>query len=180
MNIVVFGHSGAGKSTTAALIRAYAEGQGRSVAVLKLAQPLYELQQEVYRRAGKTIGLYDQDQVLLEALATHLRRISPTSFVDDFARRLACCRADVVITDDLRDPSIDYPFLQRHAFTFLRIHSPEPLRLTRLSARADHTAVVHSSSSAQIDQIVPDFQIENDGDVDALRQKVSALMARLL
>ncbi len=161
------------------MLRQHFEQQGRSVAVIKLAKPLYDLQQVFYRLAGKDIGPNDQDQLLLEAIASHLRRISPSSLVDDFSRRLTLVTADVVINDDLRDPHVDYPALQRLGFRFVRVRSDEQLRRARLAQRADLTVVVESQSSAQIDLIRPDFLIDNNGDLADLARIVAGVAAGL-
>lgn len=147
--------------------------------MLKLAKPLYDLQQAFYRLAGKDIDPSDQDQLLLESIASHLRRISPTSLVDDFTQRLALTTADVVINDDLRDPHVDYPALQRLGFRFVRVRSDEQLRRSRLAHRADLTVVVESQSSAQIDLIQPDFYIDNNGSLADLGQIVAGIAEQL-
>ncbi len=180
IKVVLFGHSGSGKSTTAALLRGSFEERGQSVAVLKLAKPLYDLQKEFYRLVGKELDPDEQDQILLESIASHLRRISPTSLVDDFSRRLALTTADVVINDDLRDPYVDYPALKQLGFRFVRVQSIEGLRRARLAQRSDLTVVFHSQSSAQIDLIQPDFKLDNNGDMDELRRKIADLADQLI
>jgi hypothetical protein len=161
-------------------LKTYFEEQGASVTILKLAKPLYHLQQEFYRIAGISIQEHDQDQVLLEMIASQLRRISSTSLIDDFSRRLAETSSDVIINDDLRDPHIDYPALKNMAFKFMRIHCPEPIRQKRLYRRGDLSMVVHSTTSAGIDLISPDWIIENVGDFADLRAKVIAAVSQIL
>jgi thymidylate kinase len=58
MRLVVYGHSGSGKSTATIFLKTYFEEQGASVTILKLAKPLYHLQQEFYRIAGIRIKFY--------------------------------------------------------------------------------------------------------------------------
>ncbi len=103
----MFGYSGSGKSTFTALVRDACQRAGLSSACVKLADPLYRLQRQVYAAAGITLRGGEQDQLLMENLAAHLRRLNPRSFADDFLHRLGQTEADVVLNDDLRDPHID-------------------------------------------------------------------------
>jgi len=50
---------------------------GLDVVVLKLADPLYRLQNSFYEIAGLPLVAQAQDQVLLEMIARQLRRITP-------------------------------------------------------------------------------------------------------
>lgn len=180
IKLVFYGLSGSGKSTSAHVALDYYQTLGLQVEMAKLAQPLYELQQKFYRVAGKQIGFYEQDQVLLEAIATQLRRISPTSLVDDLMRRLSSLKADVVINDDLRDPHVDYPFLKEQGFKFIRIWCNEEVRLQRLRQRRHLSVVMQSASTAEIDRIVPDVVIDNSaGSLDELRSRIYDVLERL-
>jgi hypothetical protein len=178
--LVLFGHSGSGKSTSAALGRAYYERTGRRVALLKLASPLYALQHAFYQAAGRAIDPLVQDQVLLELIAQQLRRISATSLVDDFRRRLAETEAEVILNDDLRDIGVDYPALQELGFRFVRVWCEEPVRLRRLAKRTDIAAVPKSSTTAHIDAIAADAWIDNSEEgIDHLRTKLEGILVGL-
>lgn len=175
--IVVYGLAGSGKSTTAGIVRDYYTQRGKSVEIVKLAKPLYDLQQRFYATAGAAIRYDDQDQPLLETIATQLRRISETSLADDFRRRLKEVRCDVVVNDDLRDPYVDYPALYNESFVFIRVKCPEELRIRRLQARADKEAVVDSESTRNIDLIQPHYVIMNDStQVEDLQAKIHAVL----
>lgn len=160
--IVLYGLSGSGKSTSAHIVKEYFEGRGLRVEVLKLSEPLYELQREFYSQAGRAIHYYDQDQPLLELIADRLRLINSTSLVDHFMGRLNQSEADVILNDDLRDPFIDYPSLKEQGFIFLRIRCSEELRLDRLVGRSNKSTVLHSKSTADIEMIRPDYEIWNE------------------
>ncbi|MCL6451614.1 MAG: ATP-binding protein [Acetobacteraceae bacterium] len=181
IKLVLFGHTGSGKSTSARLAQEFFRSRGLSVAVLKLAEPLYELQGRFYELAGRPIDHYAQDQVLLEMIAAQLRRISPTSLVDHFLARLERTQADVVINDDLRDFETDYRALKAHGFRFIRVRCCEEVRLRRLGMRRDLTVEAHSATTAQIDLIEPDFVVDNStDDVEELRRTLSGVLERLL
>jgi dephospho-CoA kinase len=180
LRVSVVGLTGSGKSTTADLLKRSLARRGLTVGVVKLAEPLYRLQQAVYATAGVAIEPGDQDQVLLETLARELRRISPTSLVDDFMRRLRATDADVVINDDLRDTVVDYPALRDAGFRVLRVRAPEDVRLARLGQRSDLTVVANSTTTARIDEIEPDAVIVNDGTREELAEAVERVLEELL
>lgn len=177
--ICLIGHTGAGKSTTAGLLADALAARGRRVEVVKLAEPLYRLQGEVYRVAGRPIEHYAQDQLLLEALATHLRRISASALVDDFVRRLDAVRADVVLNDDLRDPWTDWPALRQLGFRVVRVVASRETRAARLAGRGDVASLLDSASTAELDRIEPDELLENEGSLAELRAAVERLAERL-
>ncbi|MGL4175035.1 MAG: hypothetical protein ACRCSN_03080 [Dermatophilaceae bacterium] len=168
------GLAGSGKSTCASLIAEFAREQGLSHAVVKLAAPLYDLQDQVYRRSGAELSAGAQDQVLMEALADAMRRIRPTSIADDFLARLDKTSAQVVVNDDLRDPEYDAPRLTGRGFRVLRITCAEEVRRTRLAKRADPSLA--DRSTRHIDQIRPDAVIENAGRLEELRARVYDVM----
>jgi len=179
--ISLFGRTGSGKSTAAGLIAEHFAARGQRAARLKLAEPLYELQAAFYRAAGLSVDYYAQDQVLLETIADHLRRISPTGIVDHFLARLDALEGvDAVVNDDLRDVDTDYPALRRRGFRFVRVACPEPVRLGRLGRRADLTASPHSHSESALDRLPAHFTLDNGtNDIAALRTAVDDLCRRL-
>src|SRR5205085_1952070 len=87
LRLSVIGLTGSGKSTCASIIEDLATERGLTHTRVKLARPLYDLQAQVYRTAGVTLPPGGQDQLLMEALATAMRRIRAGSLVDDFLRR---------------------------------------------------------------------------------------------
>lgn len=178
LRLAVIGPSGAGKSTCAGLIERFANGAGLTVTKVPLATPLYALQAQVYASTGVTLRQGAQDQLLMESLADHLRRIDPDAIVADFLRRLATTSADVVINDDLRDPHVDAPILRRNGFRVLRITCDESVRQARLGRRGDPTLA--DRSTAQINLIDPDAVVDNSGDLDAYQRNLDAVLREWL
>lgn len=174
LRVSVVGLAGVGKSTCASLIAEFAHDQGLSHAVVKLAKPLYDLQEQVYRRSGAALNAGAQDQVLMEHLAEAMRRLRPTSIVDDFLARLDETTADVIVNDDLRDPDHDAPGLTGRGFRILRITCDEDVRQKRLAARGDPSLA--DRSTRQIDRIPPDAVIENLGSLGEYRDRVHAVL----
>ncbi|KUN99370.1 AAA family ATPase [Streptomyces caeruleatus] len=178
LRISVVGLAGAGKSTCASLIEEFAGDKGLTHTRIKLAEPLYDLQAEVYRRAGGPLADGAQDQILMEALADAMRRIRPDSLAADFTARLTRADADVIVNDDLRDPHVDAPALRGHGFRVLRITCDEELRRERLAGRGDPSRA--DRSTREIDLITPDAVIDNGAGLDEYRAAVHELLGSWL
>lgn len=174
LRISVIGLAGCGKSTCSRLIEEFSEARGLSSASVKLAKPLYDLQAKVYQVARVPLANDAQDQVLMEALATALRRIEPSSLAVDFLARLDQTDADIVVNDDLRDPHVDAVALRSRGFRVIRVVADPDVRAKRLAQRGDPTRA--DASTAQLDLIQPDVVIDNSGCMDDYRGAVHQLM----
>jgi len=174
LRVAIIGLAGCGKSTTAGLISEICADAGLTCAIVKLAKPLYDLQELVYQRAGEPISEGAQDQVLLEALASAMRRIRPTSLADDFLARLGATSADVVLNDDLRDPYVDAVALRDSGFLVLRVTARPEVRQQRLGTRGDITRA--DASTANLDLIEPNAVLDNSGSLEEHRAAVLSLL----
>ena len=180
LRISVIGLSGSGKSTCAALITRFAAEKGLSTVRLPLAEPLYRLQAQVYAAARTELPAGAQDQVLMENLAGHLRRINPRALLDDFLARVDDAEAGgpgpgrVLLNDDLRDPHVDAPALRARGFRILRITCAESIRQLRLEERADLS--VADGSTRQLDLVPTDAVIDNSGELADYRAQVHAVL----
>jgi len=172
----VFGLSGSGKTTFARSLAEAARERGLTSERVKLAAPLYQLQDVVYAAAGAPPTDGRQDQILMESLASHLRRINPRALVDNFLLRLAQTNADVVINDDLRDPYVDAPVLRDHGFVLIQIVSPADLRTTRLASRGDLSVDPVAASSSHIDALQPAMVVVNDGSPEDLMRQARTVI----
>lgn len=178
LRIAIIGLTGCGKSTSAGMVARYAADSGLSCATVKLATPLYDLQEQVYRRAGVTITAGAQDQVLMEALADAMRRIRPDSLAADFLARLRQTTADVVINDDLRDPYVDAVVLRDNGFRVLRITADPQVRAKRLAERGDLSRA--ERSTADLDLIEPDAVLDNSASLADHQAAIRELLGRWL
>jgi dephospho-CoA kinase len=173
--------SGSGKSTTARLIAEHLADLGLSARVIKLAQPLYELQQRFYEAAGLTIDPFAQNQRLLEDIARHLRSLRPDCLVRRFFDSAGTIPSDIVINDDLRDIDTDLPALVNAGFVIVRILASEKTIARRLDARNDLQTQRNSALNEVIDKIEADYVLVNDGDnLEAYRERVKAFVEGLL
>jgi cytidine deaminase len=172
LRIALFGLPGAGKSTSAALLRERLEQRGARPAVVRIAAPLYDVQDAFYGRTGTPLASGQQDGVLLNFLGTHFRTTAPGFLLEDFRRRCdeaLLAEADVLICDDARP--VDLEEVAKQGFTLVRISAPDDLRRARKSGRGDRTR----GNDAD-----PDHEIDNAGDLDRLAGQVDSLVDALL
>jgi len=171
--------SGSGKSTSAQLMRSWFVARGRSVAILKLAAPLYRLQASFYAEAGVSLQHGAQDQRLLESVATQLRSLHPAALANRFLQTLQELDAEVVINDDLRDDGIDWPALRQAGFVIVKLAARPELRARRLAVRNDVSVVHDSPLDQQMARIRPDYVLTNNGSLAALEVQIDGLCRRL-
>ena len=173
--------SGSGKSTAAKFLIEHLAARGLTAGIYKLAEPLYEIQSVIYRKAGREIDFYQQDQVLLEEIATALRRIHPESLVRNFLRRIDQADHDVVINDDLRDTATDYPLLKARGFRFVKVAASAAVRLERLRTRRDLSTITESALDKPIEGIEADWHLDNESDdLEMFRRSVHRFTERLI
>jgi cytidine deaminase len=173
--------SGSGKSSTALFMLERCAVLGLSARIVKLAGPLYHIQQQFYRVAGVDIDPFAQNQKLLEDIATHLRSIRRDAIAHDFLNRLATEPADVVINDDLRDMETDLPALRKAGFVTVRVSASAEVIDRRLDTRRDLQTQRASALDAPMLAHRPDHVVVNDGDdLEAYRKKVYAFLDLML
>ncbi|MGI5292632.1 AAA family ATPase [Nonomuraea polychroma] len=180
LTICLYGLAGSGKSTAAAEMMNVLAERGHKVEIIKLAAPLYELQGEVYRTAGREIGTWEHDNELLRSLATQLRRINPMFLVENFLDRTSRSSANIVINDDMRDVDPDYHAMRAAGFSFVRVTCSDELRVQRMRARADRTIVADSDATWGYDRITPDWEIGTDPHRLDLRTQVEVIADKWL
>jgi dephospho-CoA kinase len=180
IRLALVGLSGAGKSTTARLLQAGFVQRRVSCSVHKLAKPLYDIKQLYYQAAGRTVPYDAQDHPLMEQIARSLRELAPTSLVDNMASRLADCRDDVVLNDDLRDDAVDWPALVSQGFKIIRVHAPDTVLQQRLVSRGDLRLISDSPLNAQVRRIRSDYVLTNAADMESLQKQIDGLLDRIL
>lgn len=181
LKLCVYGVAGSGKSTISKMVADLLTARGHNVDIIKLADPLYRLQQQIYALTGQQVPLWTHDNEMLRTLATQLRRINPDFIVEDFLRRLEASTADVVINDDLRDTAVDYPRMADCDFRFLHAACTDEVRAARMGARGDLTVVPDSVATWGFDRITPDWTIDNSSDDQGhLRHQVEVVLDKWL
>jgi cytidine deaminase len=178
LRLCLIGHSGAGKSSTAAFVRSAVARRSMSCEVVKVAAPLYDLQRAFYARLGQQLPDGQQDQQLLEALAHWIRKRRARFLVEDFLARADATHADVLVNDDVRSYDIDYPQLRRRGWIAVRITAPDELRGKRLAAKG--YVSLSDASTAGVDAVEVDYEIRNDGTLTDLESAVATLVEQVL
>ena len=188
VRLALFGLPGSGKSTACRELLEILVERGRAVVVIKLAEPLYELQNLIYSYCGKPLhDRYRQDGALLNFLGAHLRSINPDVLANHFTSRQraaedAASQAGderlVVVCDDMRP--VDVPFMRARGFTIVRIDAPRDARERRLAGRGDTTRGSSShSTEIGVEETEHDLLVTNDGSLAALRASLADMVEDL-
>jgi cytidine deaminase len=180
--IALFGLPGAGKSTSAAILRRVLEADEKRVAVVKIAAPLYDVQHRFYERAAAPLVAGKQDGKLLNFLGSHFRDVLPGFLLADFAERCdlaALSGANVIVCDDARP--VDLKDLSAQGFTIVRITAPDELRRARKAGRDDVTTGRDDHpTEAGSDVAVADYTVNNNGGLPELEARIRDLAAACL
>lgn len=177
--LVLAGPSGSGKSTSAKIIKDIFEQKGIHARLEKLATPLYDIQEQMYKICGIN-DFSQQNQKLLETIATELRKISPTCLVDNIKKRIRTSSAECIINEDLRDLEVDYLFFKKEQYIFIRIWAPQTTRSKRLNARFDVNFSLEAESDKKIDLMEFDYFVGNNSSIKALREKLTMIINDIL
>ncbi|MFI6324807.1 hypothetical protein ACIBG8_45290 [Nonomuraea sp. NPDC050556] len=178
--LALYGLPGAGKSTFAAFLADEFAAVGANATVVKLGAPLYELQSLVYATAGRPLlTATQQDGLLLNDLAVHLRRINPDALTEFFAAKVDSAPHDMaLICDDMRAPDVEA--MEAMGFVLVEVHAPEAVRLARKHKRADLTKGRDDHpTEAPIDRR-PAHRIANVGNLTALRNQAAGVVAEVM
>jgi dephospho-CoA kinase len=186
--VALAGPPGAGKSTASKSLASLATSRGIAFCVIKLADPLYRCQAEIYKIAGRPLeDFYTQDGELLNFLGVHLRKINGTVLLDSFDQRLeAELRAfdaqgnsrALVVCDDMR--ATEASFLRGHGFSIIHVEAPPSLCIERRRQRGDTTLGDAAHVTEQpLEILSPDHVISNDGALDTLVGKLAVILDRV-
>ena len=117
MKICLLAPSGYGKSTAIEILK-----KKYNIKNIKIADPLYELQEEFYKKIGRDCS-DRQDGELLQFLGVKIRKENPTYLVDTFKEKLNNYQNEVntiITNDDCR--TMDYEHLKKLGFKFIKIN----------------------------------------------------------
>jgi hypothetical protein len=177
LRVALFGTPGAGKSTTTGFVEAFCRVRQLSFARVKLADPLYEAQASLYRIAGRDLQeFYQQDGELLNFLGSYLRKVNPNVLVDRFAMRVRAYEEEfallptpyIIACDDMRFPDAAWV----RSLGFLHIVAKSATCVARRGDRGDRSlGSAEHPTERDLDKIVPDHVLENDGTCRGTRGK---------
>jgi hypothetical protein len=185
----LFGYPGAGKSASAGILSRLARGQELWTRRIRLAEPLYECQQQVYRIAGLTLSNPNvQDGELLNFLGTHLRKINPRVLLERFESNLNLMERELeraeqnnglILCDDVR--AADADFVRACGFTLIRISASPSICRERRRKRGDLTAGCESHPTEEgMDSICADLDVVNDASLEELEKALDQLLSQAL
>jgi cytidine deaminase len=155
---------------------------GRPVHRLRLAAPLYQLQSLIYTVAGRPLpDVTVQDGLLLNDLATHLRRINPDALTTGFAARVEQATAEpgaVLLCDDLR--AADADAVVALGFSLVHVTAPRELRLARKAGRGDLSPGRDDHPTEAPVRAVSAFTVNNGGGLAELRDRARDVVRQVL
>jgi cytidine deaminase len=167
--IALLGGPGAGKDTFVRLFRKL--HPNISCQVIRLAEPLYKIQKEVYKVCFREIKEGQQDGVLLNFLGKHMREIHPQVLIDHFANTVRESKADLILCSDARP--LDIPFIKKMGFTVIHIATDPSLALERRRKRGDLSlGNSHHETELGISADLYDIQIPNQGSLEDFEKAI--------
>ncbi|MEV4383271.1 hypothetical protein [Streptosporangium sp. NPDC049644] len=183
IKVALYGRPGAGKSTFGVSLGQEFMAAGVPVVPLKLAAPLYTLQAVVHVFAGRPLlGPGQQDGLLLNDLAGHLRRINSAALTDPFARRVIQAAekhpGGVVVCDDMRAPDVEV--LVELGFLLVEVWAPERVRQARKQARGDLSPGADDHVTELPPDCVPHHRVINDGGLEQLQGRAAELVREVM
>lgn len=170
------GKMGSGKSTAIKLIKE--ELTERSVELIKLAEPLYDIQEYIYRRISSVYKRPDdfiKDRKLLQFLGTNWGRdtISTSLWVDIWKAEVTHILQNapdiLVVCDDIRFDE-EASMLKALGGTLVQIQTEEK--------RIEDTGFSGHKSESGVDFKHVDFIIENNGTLDDLKNALLEINSR--
>jgi dephospho-CoA kinase len=172
--LALLGGPGVGKDT---FIRCFRELYPHfSSRLIRLADPLYEVQNFIYKICSKEIEKDAQDGVLLNFLGKHMRSINPNVLLQPFAQAVKEIDAgkfvDLILCSDVRP--VDAQFVRQLGFTIVRIETDPVIAFERRKLRrdlslSDNGHVTEDGISANM----YDVQISNNGTMQDYKKTIN-------
>lgn len=158
--------SGYGKSTAIRLISEFYKIQN-----IKIAQPLYELQEHFYNFIEKDIN-GEQDGELLQFLGKKIRKEKENFLTYRFITEINKFDKEfyIIANDDCRPP--DYQVLKELGFIFIKVNGFK-------RTRNDHTPADPTSSIEWQSEITCDYEVDNYGTFDEYSKNLKELLEKI-
>ena len=165
MRICFLAPSAYGKSTAIKLLQKHFD-----IKNIKIADPLYELQSDFYKKLG--IEIKDkQDGELLQFYGKKIRKENSDYLLNEFKTKLDNTNATIISNDDCRPD--DYKFLKDNGFIFIKINGYKRNR--------DDVTLANPKEKIEWQSEIPfDYEINNYGTLEEYEDKLLNLMNRLL
>jgi len=179
IKLALLGTTGVGKDTAVCIINEIFPNL--STQVIRLADPLYEAQNAIYKICNKEKEYYTQDGELLNFLGQHMRKINPQVIQNSFERAIKKISPHIhlIICCDVRP--LDVPFVRNEGFFILNIIADPMIALERRRLRGDLSlgSVSHSTEEGLASRLY-DYQIANNGSLQEFKQKIIKTIRELM
>ena len=165
MKICFLAPSSYGKSTAIEILQKYF-----NIENIKIAEPLYELQNSFYKKLGIDIG-DKQDGELLQFYGKKVRKEDSNFLLNEFKNKVDKVSSDIITNDDCRPD--DYIFLKEMGFIFIKING----------YRRDRNDITLADSKSSIEwqnKIPFDYEINNYGTLEEYEYELLNLMNNIL
>lgn len=165
MRICFLAPSSYGKSTAIKLLQKHFD-----IKNIKIADPLYELQSDFYKKLG--IEIEDkQDGELLQFYGKKIRKENSNYLLNEFKTKLDNTNATIISNDDCRPD--DYKFLKDNGFIFIKINGYKRNR--------DDVTLANPKEKIEWQSEIPfDYEINNYGTLEEYEDELLNLMNKLL
>ena len=165
MKISFIAPSSYGKSTAVEIIQSYFKSKN-----IKIAKPLYDLQEYFHHFIGHDIG-DTQDGELLQFLGIKIRKENPKFLLDNFYQNVTNTESEIITNDDCRPP--DYDFLKQLGFIFIKING----------FRRDRNDYVKANDKSSIEwqsEMPWDYELNNLGTLEDYEKNILNLLKEIM
>lgn len=168
--VSLVGPTGSGKTTIAnAMLSVF------DATLIKIAAPIYEMQEYLYNKLGMAVN--SQDGELLQYLASKIERESPGWLAKKFIENARENTSALIINDDCRLNA--YRYLQNEGILFIRVVTSQATRRKRL--RSDHIHLdVHHETEKGFSHIDCKYSVDNNGPLSITVNTLVELLSREL
>lgn len=171
----LLGTTGVGKDSCVQLIKKLFPYQ--SLSLVRLAEPIYQAQDSIYKICNKAKDFHSQDGELLNFLGLHMRKINPDVLKESFLKKLQSIEPSVncIICSDVR--AIDIPFVREAGFVIIHIAADPKITLERRKLRGDISlGKTNHETERGICSTLYDYQLSNNGSLEEFQENIKKLM----
>ena len=161
MRVAFIGKMRSGKDTAAEFLL-----ERSRAAIIKFADPLYDMQEAIYTIADLPYDENTKDRRLLQLLGTEWgREKDPDLWLNIFEKTVNSCKNLNIICTDCRFPN-ELALVKRLGFTTVKIITKDEIRMARGATNTNHESERH------IDEMQADIDIYNIGTLEDFKQKI--------
>lgn len=178
LKIALTGNTGVGKDTFVQILRK--DKRFSALKEIKLADPLYEVQNFIYNICQETKNYFVQDGELLNFLGKHMRKINPNVLENYFLQELNKIKESypIILCSDARPQDLN--FIRQQNFLVIKITTDKKLSIKRRMLRGD-ISLANANHQTEIitDDISFDYCIENNKTLHNYQETVLKLIEGL-